>query len=854
MAKKQKTQQEDEDLVMTIASDEELSNAEESSDSENSEDEAATQQQQEQVNEDFEFDEGGAFHSSGGSSWDFSAAISRIEKMESGIPTATKRTSIQAKIDKRRKEKEDEKKSKKKKVKKEKKQEESDSEEDSVDEKGEEASEAEDENSDDEKEESDSESESSKDGNEQVDEEEDVVVEEERLQSALKDSKKDQQTREGLVDEMEKKKAAEFFEADPFAAQEFAKTKFETFADLKLSRPIMRAISHIGFEKPTPIQLRAIPIALTGKDICASAQTGSGKTAAFLLPILERLQFRSRRVQSTRVMIICPVRELATQCQSMLEQLARFTDITCSLAVGGLPLKAQEAELRNRPDVVVCTPGRMIDHLRNSKSVHMDDLEILVLDEADRLLELGFTEEVLELVRMCPVQRQTMLFSATMTSKVDQLIDLSMKRPVRISTDPLFDMAKHLVQEFVRIRPNREDDREAILLALCTRTFRSNTIVFMETKSHAHRMMIIFGLAGIKAAELHGNLQQRDRLEALQKFRDGTVDILLCTDIAARGIDVRGVHAVINYEMPKDITTYVHRVGRTARAGRNGRAVTLTSESRRLVMKQVSRHCQGFVKSRAVPDPVIAQWKARIESMQEDVKLVMHEETLEKRMREAEKEATRATNLLKHRDEINARPARTWFMSEKEKKNVNERADEDRRAKEEAAKEEAQSADPMSRAKKLKLMSHKKRRLFEIREREERMLADAAQDEEEDTGKKGKKGPVFTSMHVAGAAKHAKKAQQETTRSREEESIAEMHERKRLKREKARATRSSHGSGAFDVDMTSDGAPAPKPRKQRDANAGNNPFEFKEKITDYKKHAKKGSSSFKSKAKYKRRK
>ncbi|KAG3114627.1 DEAD-box ATP-dependent RNA helicase 28 [Phytophthora idaei] len=853
MAKKQKTQQEDEDLVMTIASDEELSNAEDSSDSENSEDEAATQQQQEQINEDFEFDEGGAFHSSGGSSWDFTAAISRIEKMESGIPTATKRTSIQAKIDKRRKEKEDEKNSKKKKVKKEKKQEESDSEEDSVDEKGEEASEAEDENSDDEKEESDS-SESSKDGNEQVDEEEDVVVEEERLQSALKDSKKDQQTREGLVDEMEKKKAAEFFETDPFAAQEFAKTKFETFADLKLSRPIMRAISHIGFEKPTPIQLRAIPIALTGKDICASAQTGSGKTAAFLLPILERLQFRSRRVQSTRVMIICPVRELATQCQSMLEQLARFTDITCSLAVGGLPLKAQEAELRNRPDVVVCTPGRMIDHLRNSKSVHMDDLEILVLDEADRLLELGFTEEVLELVRMCPVQRQTMLFSATMTSKVDQLIDLSMKRPVRISTDPLFDMAKHLVQEFVRIRPNREDDREAILLALCTRTFRSNTIVFMETKSHAHRMMIIFGLAGIKAAELHGNLQQRDRLEALQKFRDGTVDILLCTDIAARGIDVRGVHAVINYEMPKDITTYVHRVGRTARAGRNGRAVTLTSESRRLVMKQVSRHCQGFVKSRAVPDPVVAQWKARIESMQEDVNLVMHEETLEKRMREAEKEATRATNLLKHRDEINARPARTWFMSEKEKKNVNERADEDRRAKEEAAKEEAQSADPMSRAKKLKLMSHKKRRLFEIREREERMLADAAQDEEEDTGKKGKKGPVFTSMHVAGAAKHAKKAQQETTRSREEESIAEMHERKRLKREKARATRSSHGSGAFDVDMTSDGAPAPKPRKQRDANAGNNPFEFKEKITDYKKHAKKGSSSFKSKAKYKRRK
>ncbi|RLN53173.1 hypothetical protein BBJ29_001718 [Phytophthora kernoviae] len=858
-------QEQDDDLMMTIASDDELSNVESSDSEDEAEDlkdavlskkqqikEAKQAKNQAEIAEDFEFDDGGAFSTSGGSSWDFTKAISRIEKMESGIPTATKRTSIHSKIEKRKKEKEEEKMAKKaKKEEKMKKKQTAKKEESASEESGSEG------DSDEEEEEEESESEEVKedtDAEEEEVEEEDIVVEEDRLQTALQDNKAAQQSREELVDALEKKKAAEFFESDPFAAEEFAKTKFETFADLKLSRPIMRAISHIGFEKPTPIQQRAIPIALTGKDICASAQTGSGKTAAFLLPILERLQFRSRRVQSTRVMIICPVRELATQCQSMFEQLARFTDITCSLAVGGLPLKAQEAELRNRPDVVVCTPGRMIDHLRNSKSVHMDDLEILVLDEADRLLELGFTEEVLELVRMCPVQRQTMLFSATLTSKVDQLIDLSMKRPVRISTDPLFDMAKHLVQEFVRIRPNREDDREAILLALCTRTFRTNTIVFMETKLHAHRMMIIFGLAGIKAAELHGNLLQRERLEALQNFRDGSVDILLCTDIAARGIDVRGVHAVINYEMPKDITTYVHRVGRTARAGRNGRAVTLTSESRRLVMKQVSRHCNGFVKSRAVPDPVIAQWKARIESMQEDVKLVMHEETLEKRMREAEKEATRATNMLKHRDEINSRPARTWFMSEKEKKSVNEHAEESRRAKEDAVREEEKAANTMSRAKKLKLMSHKKRRLFEIREREQRMLADAEDNEDGEGSSKKAKNGVFTSMNVAGDAKRAKKVQQDTTRSREEESISEMHERKRLKREKARSARSSHGSNAFDIDMTRDGAPAPKSRKQREGGAGNNSFEFKEKITDYKKHAKKSSTSFKSKAKYKRRK
>ncbi|KAF1317821.1 Dead/deah box RNA helicase, partial [Globisporangium splendens] len=874
----------EDDLMMTIASDEELSNVEDSSDEEVDEEEMkdaiiskvrktvhGKQLQEEEkakkkesvIAEGFEFDADG-FAGPTGSSWDFTKAISRIEKMEAGMHQGTQRTTIQTKIAKLRKEKEAAKLAKKEKkalkaAKKEKSNDKGDGDE-SGDDKDAESGDSdapEKAGSDDEEEDE----ESSNDEEEQPgyehqadDDAEEDVVEEERLQSALMAGKKDLKSREELVDEIEKQRAAEFFDVDPYAAEEFAKSKFETFADLKLSRPIMRAITQIGFEKPTPIQQRAIPIALTGKDICASAQTGSGKTAAFLLPILERLQFRSRRVQSTRVLIICPVRELATQCQSMLEQLSRFTDITCALAVGGLPLKAQEVELRNRPDVVICTPGRMIDHLRNSKSIHMDDLEILVLDEADRLLELGFTEEVLELVRMCPIARQTMLFSATLTSKVDQLISLSMKRPVRISTDPLFDMAKHLVQEFVRIRPNREDDREAILLALCTRTFRTNTIVFMETKVHAHRMMIIFGLAGIKAAELHGNLQQKDRLEALQNFRDGTVDILLCTDVAARGIDVKGVHAVINYEMPKDITTYVHRVGRTARAGRNGRAVTLTSESRRLLMKQVSRHCHGFVKSRAVPDPVIAQWKTRIESMQSDIKLIMHEETLEKRMREAEKEAMKASNMVRYQDEIASRPARTWFMSEKEKKRVAENAEEDRLERQ-GVNKDGDADTEMSRAKKLKLMSHKKRRLFEIREREEHALADArAEDSDENAGGSKKSKKVFAAVHVAAAAKHAKKANQLAAKEREEESISEMHERKRLKREKARAAKSSHAGpkSAFDVDMG--GNDAPKPKAQRSAPQEKNPFEFKEKITNFKKHAKKTSSSFKSKSKYKRRK
>lgn len=240
----------------------------------------------------------------------------------------------------------------------------------------------------------------------------------------------------------------------------------------------------------------------------------------------------------------------------MFAKLAKYTDASSCLVVGGMQIKDQEAQLRRRPDVVICTPGRMIDHVRNSHSIHMEGVEVLVLDEADRLLELGFKDEVQTLVQECPPGRQTMLFSATMTTSVNSLIELSLNRPVRLKADVLFDMSKQLIQEFVRVKKSREDDREAILLALCTRTFTTRTIVFFEQKWKCHRAMIVFGLAGLKAAELHGNLTQLQRLQALEDFKDEKVDLLLCTDLAGRGIDIQGVEAVINYEMPKDLTNY----------------------------------------------------------------------------------------------------------------------------------------------------------------------------------------------------------------------------------------------------------------------------------------------------------
>ncbi|KAF6164018.1 hypothetical protein GIB67_028722 [Kingdonia uniflora] len=307
-----------------------------------------------------------------------------------------------------------------------------------------------------------------------------------------------------------------------------------SFMELNLSRPMLRACEALGYHKPTPIQAACIPLALTGRDICGSAITGSGKTAAFTLPVLERLLFRPKRLNAIRVLVLTPTRELAAQVHSMIEKLAQFTDIRCCLVVGGLSTKMQEVALRSMPDIVVATPGRMIDHLRNSKSVGLEDLAVLILDEADRLLELGFSAEIRELVRVCPKRRQTMLFSATMTEEIDELIKLSLTKPLRLSADPSTKRPATLTEEVIRIRRMREVNQEAVLLSLCSKTFTAKVIIFSGTKQAAHRLKILFGLAGLKAAELHGNLTQVQRLDALELFRRQQVEFLIATDVAAR--------------------------------------------------------------------------------------------------------------------------------------------------------------------------------------------------------------------------------------------------------------------------------------------------------------------------------
>jgi len=340
------------------------------------------------------------------------------------------------------------------------------------------------------------------------------------------------------------------------------------FSKLGLSDPVLEGIKAMGYIDPTPIQLRAIPLIMAGQDVIGSAQTGTGKTAAFALPILSKLDRHDPR---TRLLVLEPTRELAAQVETALHDFARFTNLYTAVIFGGVGYGKQMDALKHGADIIVATPGRLLDHLERG-TCHLDQVRHLVLDEADRMLDMGFLPDVRRIVQRCPRERQTLLFSATIPPEIDTLIRWAMRHPQTVEIG-----ARRTPAETVKhvIYPVAEAQKTDLLLALLDRANYESVIVFCRMKYGADRVAQLLKRNNHAVAVLHSNRTQREREQALRGFREGRFEVLVATDIASRGLDIADVSHVVNYDVPQHPEDYIHRIGRTGRAEASGDAWTL---------------------------------------------------------------------------------------------------------------------------------------------------------------------------------------------------------------------------------------------------------------------------------------
>ena len=356
------------------------------------------------------------------------------------------------------------------------------------------------------------------------------------------------------------------------------------FKALNLSDPVLRGVQAAGYTDPTPIQLRAIPVVLGGGDLIASAQTGTGKTAAFALPILDRLGAH-RPGRQPRVLVLEPTRELAAQVETSFRNFARFTDLRATAIFGGVGYGNQRAELKRGTDVIVATPGRLLDFLKE-RTLSLQDISILVLDEVDRMLDMGFLPVVKDIVARCPKERQTLFFSATVPPEIQAVASFALRNPAKVE----IGVARSVTESVTHaLYPVSHDQKFDLLLAILAKTDFESVIVFSRTKHGADKIARKLKAANHSVAVLHANRSQNQRLEALAGFKSGKYEVMVATDIAARGIDVAGVSHVINYDVPEKPEDYVHRIGRTGRAQAVGDAFTLVTPENAKDVRDIER-------------------------------------------------------------------------------------------------------------------------------------------------------------------------------------------------------------------------------------------------------------------------
>jgi ATP-dependent RNA helicase DeaD len=355
----------------------------------------------------------------------------------------------------------------------------------------------------------------------------------------------------------------------------------KTFSELQVPDSIKRAISAMKFEIPTPIQAQAIPVALSHRDLVACAQTGSGKTAAFGIPVIAALL----KQQEKTCLVLVPTRELASQVNEVLKELTQFIpELKTTVLIGGVPMPPQFRALQKRPRIIVATPGRLVDHLRRG-SLSLSKAGILVLDEADRMLDLGFAPQINEALRFLPKARQTLLFSATLPADILKLASKYLHDPIKIQIKKTVESTPKISQRTIEV--NQQQKNGALLSEVNART--GTILVFTRTKSRTDRLARYLENFGVSVARIHGGRSQSQRVKALNGFRDGSVRILVATDIAARGIDIDHVAHVINYDIPRAAEDYIHRIGRTGRAGREGQALSLLTTEDRPTWKAIQK-------------------------------------------------------------------------------------------------------------------------------------------------------------------------------------------------------------------------------------------------------------------------